>query len=212
MKPSVVFLRVAMVCALVFFVYAAMRKGPNTPPSVVSPQVQPASGIPEQPRSARAPDVQPTPEIKKTVAQNQQTQPAPAPVDADVKPALQLTPIAPSSGAPDSLSFTLQQCRHAGEQILCYGTVKNNAEIAQSVQLEDSKAVDDQGRSFTVYLFGGGFSFDTGSHEKLNPGIPVRFSVKIADPYPRVKTVNLDLRVSMGRTYYPMVFKDVPVQ
>jgi hypothetical protein len=136
----------------------------------------------------------------------------PEPSQGPMQPGPVLRHIAPASGAESGYMLTIEHCGREGDIVACWGFASNNSDAPDSLYLEDSHAVDDQGNSMFVGLFGGGISFDTGNSEKLIPGVPVRFHVRVRDAHTAVRSLVLQLNTQWQRSYDHLIFKDVPVE
>jgi len=138
--------------------------------------------------------------------------------EEETQASYKLTPTGPTSGDPHGYSFTIEQCYRSGEKIECWGKAVNKTDAPTTLGLNDSNAVDDEGNSISVGLFGGGFMFPNtnvpngwGAH--LLPDVPTKFTVTIPDPHQNVKAINLELRVQWGPGGVDtLIYKDIPVQ
>jgi hypothetical protein len=143
------------------------------------------------------------------------------PADSQVPRAKQyaIIPILPAGDDRPDYTFILKQCYRASDMIQCWGLMTNTTDAPRPTSLNDSRAIDDEGNSIFIGIFGGGFTFPGanspfGTQQKLIPGVPTKFAVKINDAHRNVKSINLELHVSGGEPhrYDALVLKDVPVQ
>lgn len=135
-----------------------------------------------------------------------------APKDADIIPAKL---IEPTSGQDKDVLMELAGCAHDGNTIQCTGYLTNATDAPNDVSLRDSSAVDDEGNSFDVYVFGGGLRYSQGdADERILPTVKTKFIATIADAHQNVKSVSLRLSMSCSDPYryvHP-VFTNIPVQ
>jgi hypothetical protein len=218
MKPFLLFLRIAMVCVLVFFVYSAIRKSRNilATDRLNEQAAQRTQPTPQPQRSSRAETVpgpnlpNPTPLPAKASAT-----PIPEYHEGEIAPREPSPPhLTPASETDGDFTLTMKLCKRQGETIQCSGSIVNNGELPIELEAGRDQVIDDLGHNVQAnHLFDGKYA-----RVKLVPGVPVIVGVGIADPYPSVKTVFIETQF----LYYPngmfniqrrsFRFKDFPVQ
>jgi hypothetical protein len=163
-----------------------------TPVQSPSPSKQPANSIPQREATETLPPAHP-------------------------KPALKLTPIEPSSGLSSDASMTIQQCRHDGDSVQCWGYVSISTDIPTQECFHWSDATDDLGNVFRQWS-SPQFSGD-GQINTLIPNTRYRFELVVADPHPAVQTMSFIIyfvsncnRIGVRSQENYVVFTNVPVQ
>lgn len=132
--------------------------------------------------------------------------PAPAPVPA--------TPVLlhkqPDEGAQDKILLTVESCARKNQRnIECWGYVSNLRSESSDVSLSRSDVIDGKGNTFNL-TSNGQFDFDTGRNSSIAPGSNAKYTLKIPDVDPSVKTLTVYLDVSRPRGL-EYTFRDVPI-
>jgi hypothetical protein len=126
-----------------------------------------------------------------------------------------IKPVAPASGLPGDTTMSIQQCRHEGSVISCWGLISLSTDIPTQECFEQSSLADDLGNQYHILPgFTGG-----GLWTKMIPNVKYRFGLTIPDPHPAVQSLNFLIRIreecnNMGGYHEEndVVFTNVPVQ
>jgi hypothetical protein len=174
---------------------------------VSPPPTQPVTQVPTAPISRKA---KPDPEAA-TEVQLPKGETPPEPVKKYV-----LTPVSPTTDTAGlGYNISVKQCYRAGEHIECWGLMTNSTDAAERPRLWGGTAFDDEGNSVSLDYVGC-FAFSTGSDvQRLLPGIPAKFFIKINDPHLNAKMLALDVHLQWsdyGARDEHLMFKDIPVQ
>lgn len=214
-----VLFNIACVCIIlgaVFQSWSLIQQQAQTVSQTAAPlQTQNPTTVPDQKTARPSPIRQSrpgTPSVTQPETKTEaQTEP---PVAEERTPPL--TPTGPTSGLPSDTAMTIQQCRHDGSIIGCWGFISLSTDIPTQECFENSMITDDLGNQYYVLpQFSGGGLWST-----LIPSTKNKFEFHINDPHPAVQSLNMLIRIrekcnQLGDGYHPqndVVFTSVPVQ
>jgi hypothetical protein len=202
-------------CAVLFFAgfyHGCVSNDMNPPLAATQPQPQVIdNAIPAQPVPSSN-TKRPSP--SSSVSSQEAYREAVAPTTSSAE---KITPTSPTSGAPFDITMTIQNCRHNGSEIDCWGYITHTSDIPTQECFHWSDATDDEGRQFKNWYsptFSDGAQITT-----MLPSTKYRFQLRVSDPHPAVQHLGFRIylcsncnTIYLGAHESNLVFTNVPVQ